>query len=63
MNGNFGIKEPLLHLQVFQGKLPSLYIIPGRCFDSEGGRIGRGKGFYDKYLSIHQAKKMGVCDF
>ena len=29
----------------------SVFLIPGRVFDRNGGRLGRGRGFYDKTLS------------
>ena len=42
-----------------------LVLVPGRAFTKEGKRIGRGKGFYDIYLSqlpqIFDIKKSGVC--
>jgi len=31
-----------------------LLIVPGLAFDSKGGRLGRGKGYYDKYISKWQ---------
>ncbi len=30
----------------------SVFIVPGRVFDRRGGRLGRGKGFYDKTLAM-----------
>lgn len=33
-------------------KIPNiLFIVPGLAFDLHGNRLGKGKGFYDKYLS------------
>lgn len=29
----------------------SVFLIPGRAFDRSGGRLGRGKGYYDKALA------------
>lgn len=28
-----------------------LLVVPGRVFDTEGGRIGRGLGYYDRFLT------------
>lgn len=40
---------------------PGLILIPGLVFGANGDRLGRGKGFYDKYLSGYRGIKIGIC--
>ena len=61
--GAFDIAEPTG--QVFEekdyGKI-DLVIVPGMAFDHKGGRLGRGRGFYDRLLKkLPNCHKMGVC--
>lgn len=67
--GSFGILEPLnietnkLTLDYYKNSNESfLILVPGRAFTKTGLRLGRGKGFYDKYLSqlLNAAPRIGV---
>ena len=57
--GRWGVPEP--QTETWHG--PSdLMIVPGVVFDYHCHRIGRGAGFYDRFLSRHpMVKKIGVC--
>lgn len=59
--GAFNIKEPS-GKQYTDLKNIDVAVIPGVAFDIHNNRLGRGKGYYDKFLpSIPQAYKIGIC--
>ena len=35
-------------------------LVPGRGFTTQGQRIGRGKGYYDRLLQDHQGQRIGI---
>ena len=41
--------------------LPEIFLVPGLAFGKDGERLGRGKGFYDHYLSQMNVTCIGVC--
>ncbi len=38
-----------------------LVIVPGIAFDKGKNRLGRGKGYYDRYFNNKSITKIGVC--
>lgn len=59
---NFGILEPDKETSKrLLDFTDSICILPGFVFDKYGIRIGYGKGYYDRFLSKYQGKKIGVC--
>ena len=69
--GYMGILEPEIKdynsLQDKYLNSSALILVPGRAFTLSGLRLGRGKGFYDKYFARHCQNKneslviAGVC--
>lgn len=61
--GAYHILEPAEWLEEISIDQINLFLCPGLAFDTRGGRLGRGKGFYDRALarSRSDAKKIGVC--
>lgn len=61
--GAYGIMEPKEGLRRVGIAEVDIFLCPGLGFDPGGGRIGRGKGFYDRMLSQARpdALKIGVC--
>ena len=59
--GAFHIQEPVGEKFTDYEKI-DLALIPGMAFDSAGHRLGRGKGYYDRFLAkVPNAYKIGVC--
>lgn len=57
--GEFGISEPS-EKRFWQGRV-DIAVIPGLGFDRDGGRMGFGKGCYDKFLAENECIKVGLC--
>ncbi|HLX96353.1 MAG TPA: 5-formyltetrahydrofolate cyclo-ligase [Verrucomicrobiae bacterium] len=59
--GQFGIREPKTGCPEIPLERLGLILVPGVAFDLLGGRLGRGRGFYDRLLAKFHGIKCGVA--
>ncbi|MGN0069149.1 MAG: 5-formyltetrahydrofolate cyclo-ligase [Prevotella sp.] len=68
-SGSSELQEGMFHIMEPVGSRVDTYgdidvaVIPGMAFDVHGNRLGRGKGFYDRFLCLlcPSTYKIGVC--
>ena len=59
--GAYNIMEPTGKLFTDYESI-DLAVVPGMMFDLQGNRLGRGKGYYDRFLKkIRGTYKIGIC--
>lgn len=58
--GMLNIPEPKAHCRPLPEDMTTLCIVPGLMFDRAGHRIGYGKGYYDRFLSVYRGAAVGL---
>ena len=59
--GAFGIREPLATLPEVSKHDIDVALIPGLAFTESGYRLGRGGGFYDRFLAGFKGTRIAAC--
>ena len=60
--GAFNVLEPIpSRCELVKNPSGGICIVPGLCFDSQGFRLGYGKGYYDRFLSKFKGITVGLC--
>lgn len=60
--GMFDILEAKAELPAADPTILDLIIVPAMAFDREKNRLGRGAGYYDRFLEqAYRAKTIGIC--
>lgn len=60
--GKYGIMEPTIErCSILYKEQIDIVFVPGLVFDLRGGRLGWGKGYYDRFLKDSSFIKVGLC--
>lgn len=64
--GRYGIRVPAQGCAPISPKQLDVILLPGLAFDRAGNRLGRGAGFYDRFVDAlhaagHRPTLIGVC--
>ncbi|MDR1215682.1 MAG: 5-formyltetrahydrofolate cyclo-ligase [Treponema sp.] len=64
--GAFNIREPRGGIELTGLDFPAYIVTPGLAFDRNGRRLGRGKGYYDRFFAEIDGKglvylSIGLC--
>ena len=61
VTGMYDLLEPPLSAPEAKISEKSVMITPSLTYDRQGYRMGKGKGYYDRWLSKHKIYSVGVA--
>ena len=61
VKGAFGISEPEGERLTAEDVAPDICVTPLRAFDGELNRLGRGKGYYDRFFAACDCEKIALA--
>ena len=59
--GSYGILEPGNDCPLVERDKIDFILVPAVCYDEQGGRLGRGAGYYDRFLTGYTGLTVGLC--
>ena len=61
VKAGFGIWEPGEDCPLIEKDAIDLVLVPSLCYDRQGGRLGFGGGYYDRWLADFSGLRVGLC--
>lgn len=58
---SLGFEQPILSAPAIPMSELVGVLVPGLAFDGQGGRLGRGRGYYDRALAGYNGMKVGIA--
>ena len=61
VRNRLGIPEPGEDCPVIAKEEIDAVLVPALCYDRQGFRLGRGAGYYDRWLAGYEGLSVGMC--
>lgn len=61
IRSRYGIPEPGEDQSLVEKQEIDVVLVPALCYDRKGFRLGRGGGYYDRWLADYTGVSVGMC--